>query len=104
MAVEVNVSCFTKKNQHLIKFILFPDEICSSKPSWEDCEVKTTYQGFTFNGATGVCEAITFTGCKPSGNLFKTLEGCESVCVSGGNKLGSGIDEMVTIFSLILLG
>ena len=97
MAVEVNVSCFTKKNQHLIKFILFPDEICSSKPSWEDCEVKTTYKGFTFNEATGVCEALTFSGCKATGNLFKTLEDCESVCVSGDAKLGLWYDDVAAL-------
>ena len=78
-----------KKNRHLIKFILPLDDICSLKPSWENCEVKTTYQGFTFNEATGVCEALTFTGCKPSGNLFKKLDDCESVCVSGDAKLGA---------------
>ena len=91
MAVEVNVSCnenYGKLNQISIKFILPSDDVCNLKPSWEDCEVKTTKQGFTFNGATGVCEPLTFTGCKPGGNLFKSLESCESVCVSGGNKLG----------------
>ena len=95
MVVEVNVSCYTKKNQHLPnQNILLPsDDICSLKPYWEDCEVKKTYHGFTFNGATGICEALTFGGCKPSGNLFKTLEACESVCVSGGATLGNAFTD-----------
>ena len=70
------------------KFLLCSVDVCSSKPSWEDCEDKTTYQGFTFNGTIGVCEALTFTGCKPGGNFFKKMEDCESVCVSGDTKLG----------------
>ena len=67
------------------------DDICSVKPSWEDCEAQTTYHGFTFNAAAGNCEELTFTGCKPSGNLFTKLEDCESVCVSGDTKLGSAL-------------
>ena len=85
------------KISFLIKSILPADDICSRKPLWEDCEVKTTYQGFTFNEATGVCEALTFSGCKASGNLFKTLEGCESVCVSGDAKLGFGIEDIANL-------
>ena len=73
--------------------IYFPsDDVCSLKPSWENCEVKTTQQGFTFNSATGVCEKLTYIGCTPSGNLFNSLEQCESVCLSGGAKLGDFFD------------
>ena len=85
-----------QKNHHSIIFVLPSDDICSLKPSWENCEGKTTKKGFTFNGATGVCEEITFTGCKPSGNLFQTLDVCESVCLSGGGKLGYIGDNIIT--------
>ena len=67
----------------------FSDDVCSLKPSWNNCQVETTQYGFTFNGATGACEALIFTGCEPSGNFFNRLAECESICLEGDVKLGA---------------